>query len=112
MNTEQEPQAQSGCYTAIERLIKWHTAMADEPNRNELKRLKHRETAITLQAMRYDIAKKDAALDACVEALESTGLFLHHCWCDVQMNEYSFGKLNHQMEVVDAAISKSKDARK
>ena len=42
--------------------------------------------------------------DALLEALKSTGLFLHHCWCDVQMNDHSFEKLNRQMEIVDAAI--------
>ena len=45
-----------------------------------------------------------AQRDALLEALKSTGLFLHHCWCDVQMNDYSFEKLNQQMAVVDAAI--------
>ena len=48
--------------------------------------------------------RKQAQRDALLEALKSTGLFLHHCWCDVQMNEYSFEKLNQQMAVVDAAI--------
>ena len=46
----------------------------------------------------------EAQRDALLEALKSTGLFLHHCWCDVQMNDYSFEKLNRQMEIVDAAI--------
>ena len=45
--------------------------------------------------------------DALLEALKSTGLFLHHCWCDVQMNDYSFEKLNRQMAVVYAAIAKA-----
>ena len=45
-----------------------------------------------------------AQRDALLEALKSTGLFLHHCWCDVQMNDHSFEKLNRQMEIVDAAI--------
>lgn len=45
-----------------------------------------------------------AQRDALLEALKSTGLFLHHCWCDVQMNDYSFEKLNQQMAVVDTAI--------
>jgi hypothetical protein len=45
--------------------------------------------------------------DALLEALKSTGLFLHHCWCDVQMNDYSFEKLNQQMQIVDAAIAKA-----
>lgn len=52
------------------------------------------EQAQSLQAQR----------DALLEVLRSTGLFLHHCWCDVQMNEYSFDKLNKQMGIVDAAI--------
>lgn len=43
--------------------------------------------------------------DELLAALKSTNLFLHHCWCDVQMNEYSFGKLNQQMIIVDKAIS-------
>jgi len=42
--------------------------------------------------------------DALLEALKSTGLFLHHCWCDIQMNDHSFERLNRQMEIVDAAI--------
>lgn len=46
--------------------------------------------------------------DALLVALKSTGVFLHHCWCDVQMNDYSFEKLNQQMAVVDAAIAKAK----
>jgi hypothetical protein len=46
-----------------------------------------------------------AQRDALLEALKSTGLFLHHCWCDVQMNDYSFEKLNQQMQVVDTAIA-------
>ena len=40
-----------------------------------------------------------------LDALKSTGLFLHHCWCDVSMNDYSFGKLNQQMEIVDDQIA-------
>ena len=39
------------------------------------------------------------------ETLKEAGLFLHHAWCDVQMNEYSFEKLNKTMEVVDAALA-------
>ena len=50
------------------------------------------------------IAAVEAQRDALLEALKSTGLFLHHCWCDVQMNDYSFEKLNQQMQIVDAAI--------
>ena len=51
------------------------------------------------------IADLESQRDALLEALKSTGLFLHHCWCDVQMNDYSFEKLNQQMIVVDAAIA-------
>lgn len=47
----------------------------------------------------------EAVVKQALEALESTGRFLHHCWCDVQMNEYSFDKLNKQMEIVDAEIT-------
>ncbi len=50
------------------------------------------------------IVAVEAQRDALLEALKSTGLFLHHCWCDVQMNEYWFEKLDQQMAVVDAAI--------
>jgi hypothetical protein len=39
------------------------------------------------------------------EALKEAGLFMHHAWCNVQMNEYSFEKLNKTMQVVDAAIA-------
>lgn len=39
------------------------------------------------------------------EALEEAGLFLHHAWCDVQMNDYSFEKLNKTMQIVDAALA-------
>ena len=53
------------------------------------------------------VEKLKAQRDELLEALKSTGLFLHHCWCDVQMNDYSFEKLNQQMGVVDAAISKA-----
>ena len=50
------------------------------------------------------IEQLEVQRDALLEALKSTGLFLHHCWCDVQMNDHSFEKLNRQMEIVDAAI--------
>jgi hypothetical protein len=39
------------------------------------------------------------------ETLKEAGLFLHHAWCDVQMNECSFEKLNKTMEVVDATLA-------
>ncbi len=50
------------------------------------------------------LADVEAQRAALLEALKSTGLFLHHCWCDIQMNDHSFEKLNRQMEIVDAAI--------
>lgn len=43
-------------------------------------------------------------------ALSKAGLFLHHCWCDVQMNDYSFERLNEQMKMVDAALAATKEA--
>jgi hypothetical protein len=55
------------------------------------------------------ILKLYAQRDALLEALKSTGLFLHHCWCDVQMNDYSFEKLNQQMQIVDAAIKAAEE---
>lgn len=62
----------------------------------------------TIDRVRHEAAAElrrlHAQRDALLEALKSTGLFLHHCWCDVQMNDYSFEKLNQQMAVVDAAI--------
>lgn len=48
------------------------------------------------------------ALDALCEIglfLHHAGLFLHYAWCDVQMNEHSFERLNKAMEVCDAAIA-------
>ena len=62
----------------------------------------------SMQAERMNAERRlfavEAQRDALLEALKSTGLFLHHCWCDVQMNDHSFVKLNQQMIVVDAAI--------
>lgn len=48
--------------------------------------------------------KAEAEVERLREALKSTAAFLHHCWCDVQMSEYSFQKLNEQMEIVHTAI--------
>lgn len=72
----------------------------------ELRRLSAENEAfgIHLSERMKDLARVEAQRDALLEALKSTGLFLHHCWCDVQMNDYSFEKLNQQMAVVDAAI--------
>jgi hypothetical protein len=52
-----------------------------------------------------------AQRDALLEVLKSTGLFLHHCWCDVQMDDYSFEKLNRQMEIVDAALMAAEETK-
>ena len=40
----------------------------------------------------------------CKPSRKSTAAFLHHCWCDVQMSDYSFQRLSEQMEIIDAAI--------
>lgn len=42
-------------------------------------------------------------------ALKDAGLFLHHCWCDVQMNEYSWEKLNVTMAAIDAAMKEQRN---
>lgn len=44
-----------------------------------------------------------------LEAPKSANLFLHHCWCDVQMNEYSYEKLQQEMAAIDAAMQKEAD---
>ena len=77
----------------------------------ELRRLHAENEAygVHLSERMKDLAKVEAQRDALLEALKSTGLFLHHCWCDVQMNDYSFEKLNQQMAVVDAAIAKAEE---
>lgn len=60
------------------------------------------ECARELQAK---LTEAERQRDEYKAVLQSTGLFLHHCWCDVQMNEYSFKKLNEQMEAIDAALA-------
>lgn len=55
-----------------------------------------------LEAVRKDAERKH-------NALKEAGLFLHHAWCDVQMNEYSFERLNRAIEIVDAAIDAAKE---
>lgn len=55
-----------------------------------------------LQAENEALGRENAKLR---EALKEVGLFLHHAWCDVQMNDYSFEKLNKTIEVVDAALA-------
>ena len=55
-----------------------------------------------LQAENEALGRENAKLR---EALKEVGLFLHHAWCDVQMNDYSLEKLNKTIEVVDAALA-------
>jgi len=45
-----------------------------------------------------------------VEALKAAGLFVHHCWCDVSMNEYSSKKLDETMEKIDSALLAAREA--
>jgi nicotinamide mononucleotide adenylyltransferase len=52
-----------------------------------------------------ELRRQHAEIAMLRETLKEAGLFLHHAWCDVQMNEYSFEKLNKTMEVVDAALA-------
>ena len=72
----------------------------------ELRRLRASCEDYAQHKQRQDrrVLELNTQCDALLEALKSTGLFLHHCWCDVQMNDHSFEKLNRQMEIVDAAI--------
>lgn len=57
------------------------------------------------QQARADLEAENARLKA---VLKDVGLFLHHCWCDVQMNDYSFERLNQQMQAVDAELKGAK----
>lgn len=61
------------------------------------------QTIAALEQTRADLEAENTRLKS---VLKGVGLFLHHCWCDVQMNDYSFEKLNKQMEAVDAALEK------
>lgn len=59
------------------------------------------------QAVRYesDIAQQAIEdINKYKEALKSVNLFLHHLWCDVQMNDYSFQKLQEQMDTVEKLL--------
>jgi hypothetical protein len=40
----------------VARLVRWHTAMADEPKRAESKRTKHRETADLIERQAEELA--------------------------------------------------------
>ena len=50
------------------------------------------------------IVEFERQLEEARKVLKETGLLLHHFWCDVPMNEYSFEKLNKGMEAIDAAM--------
>jgi len=50
------------------------------------------------------IAELTRELEEARKVLKETGLLLHHFWCDVQMNDYSFDKLNKGIEAIDEAI--------
>ncbi len=52
-------------------------------------------------------ARLIAAAPELLTALKGAGLFLHHAWCDIQMNDYSFEKLNQVMTLVDSVIAKA-----
>jgi transposase-like protein len=58
-----------------------------------------------LEKAQEELRRQHAEIAELREALKEAGLFLHHAWCDVQMNEYSFEKLNKTMEVVDATLA-------
>jgi hypothetical protein len=72
----------------------------------ELRRL-YAENALLHERHHFD----NGVLKELLEALKAAGLFLHHAWCDVQMNDYSFEKLNQTMIVVDAAIAKTEEQK-
>ena len=74
----------------------------------ELRRLHEENEALRVaRDTMGNLWAKEKTLNAeLVEALRSTGMFLHHLWCDVQMNDYSFQKLNEQMEIVDKVLKK------
>jgi len=57
-------------------------------------------TEENLRAENEAHARRNTVLEEC---LKEVGRFLHHCWCDVQMNEYSYARLTQMMELVDAA---------
>ena len=62
-----------------------------------------KEHALNEKAARLELERQ---LEEARAVLKATGLLLHHFWCDVQMNEYSFEKLNKGMEAIDAAMQK------
>lgn len=72
----------------------------------ELRRL-YAENALLHERHHFD----NGVLKELLEAMKAAGLFLHHAWCDVQMNDYSFEKLNQTMTVVDAAIAKTEEQK-
>lgn len=62
-----------------------------------------KQHALNEKAARLELERQ---LEETRAVLKATGLLLHHFWCDVQMNEYSFEKLNKGMEAIDAAMQK------
>lgn len=56
-----------------------------------------------------ELARVRADAEVYRSLLKETGLLLHHFWCDVKMNEYSFDKLNKGIEAIDAAIAAQKE---
>lgn len=110
MNTQPEVRVERGPVTKAEPFAIGMAKLLEREGRTvaaaELRR-QHGEIK-SMQAERRHTERRllavEAQRDALLEALKSTGLFLHHCWCDVQMNDHSFEKLNQQMIVVDAAI--------
>jgi hypothetical protein len=72
----------------------------------ELRRL-YAENALLHERHHFD----NGVLKELLDALKAAGLFLHHAWCDVQMNDYSFEKLNQTMIVVYAAIAKTEEQK-
>lgn len=62
-----------------------------------------KEHALNEKAARLELERQ---LEEARSVLKETGRLLHHFWCDVQMNDYSFEKLNKGMEAIDAAMQK------
>lgn len=74
-----------------------------------LARIAELETALSVKTTAVGYWKDRCAavereLEEARKVLKETGLLLHHFWCDVQMNDYSFDKLNKGIEAIDAAI--------
>lgn len=62
----------------------------------------------------YEAALKDndalrAENERLRNVLRDAGLFLHHCWCDVPMNDYSFERLNTMIGQIDTALAEKEE---